>query len=160
MVGQAGSADTGAVTARDVSTAAGSVILMRGAETFSLREGDVLREGDIVIARSSGAATIVYGETCTRTLGALQSLTIDEKICEQVVAAVDDAGLVVPEGVNGTEALIEADAAGAFPWVGALLTTGGAVGAAGAAGGGGGGEAGPAAASPPPPVVVPTASSN
>lgn len=106
----------------------GSVIVMRGAETFSLQTGDSLVEGDIVMTRSNGSVTIVNGTVCSRELGGLQSLTITADMCVQEIAAVDQSGLVA-----GDEA-VEGGVGAALPIIGGLAALGGA---AAAAGGGG-----------------------
>lgn len=108
-----------------VSEDAGSVIVMRGSETFSLRSGDTLVEGDIVMTRSNGAVTLVYGETCSRDLEALQSLTISEEFCVRAIASVDQSGVVL-----GDET-VEGGVGAALPVIGALAVAGGAAAAAG-----------------------------
>lgn len=108
-----------------ISEDAGSVIVMRGSETFSLRSGDMLVEGDVVMTRSNGAVTLVYGETCSRDLGALQSLTITEDFCVRTIASVDQSGVII-----GDEA-VEGGVGAALPVIGALAVAGGAAAAAG-----------------------------
>lgn len=139
--GMIASADSAEVVVREVTGSTGSVILMRGAETFSVQEGDTLREGDIVITRAKGAATIVYGDRCTRSLGALESVTIDQEMCDEVLAAIEEPAGIASEGGVSVESAVEVaadelaieEAAGALPLLTPLLLSGGALGAATAA---------------------------
>jgi hypothetical protein len=105
----------------------GSVIVVRGSETFSLAAEDVLFEGDQVITQSEGATEITAYE-CTRTLGALEAITLAPDFCTQVIASVAEEGTVladaaIVEGTGGVGA--------ALPIVGALVVAGGAAAAAG-----------------------------
>ena len=99
----------------------GSVIVLRGTETFSLSANDVLFEGDQVITQSAGATDITaYG--CTKTLAALESITISPDFCTQAIASVAEEGTVLADAaiVEGTGGVV------ALPIVGALLVAGGA----------------------------------
>jgi hypothetical protein len=95
----------------------GSVIVLRGTETFSLSANDVLFEGDQVITQSAGATDITaYG--CTKTLAALESITISPDFCTQAIASVAEEGTVLADAaiVEGTGGV-----GVALPIVGALV---------------------------------------
>lgn len=62
---------------------------MRGAETFSVKTGDTLVDGDMVLTRAEGRVTLASGDTCSRELSGLQSLTVSADICEQMIASVN-----------------------------------------------------------------------
>jgi hypothetical protein len=104
----------------------GSVIVVRGAETFSLAAEDVLFEGDQVITQSAGATEITAYE-CTRTLGALEAITLAPDFCTQVIASVAADGTILADA-----AIVEGGGIGAaLPIAGALLAAGGVAAVAG-----------------------------
>ena len=98
----------------------GSVIVMRGAETFSLKTGDTLVEGDMVLTRSEGRVTLAYGETCSRELSGLQSLTISADICERAIADVDTSAPDQAGNVSQVSGLMDGTAGVALPALGVL----------------------------------------
>ncbi len=103
----------------------GSVIVVRGAETFSLAAEDVLFEGDQVITQSAGATEITAYE-CTRTLGALEAITLAPDFCTQVIASVAADGTILAEA-----AIIEGGGIGAALPIAGIVLAGGAAAAAG-----------------------------
>ncbi|MEX1250521.1 MAG: hypothetical protein WEA77_04915 [Hyphomonas sp.] len=113
---------------------AGSVIVVRGGETFSLVAGDPLFDGDRIVTRA-GATVDIAVDGCTRTLPETSTIVIDAAFCEAVFASADQTILAEAGITQG------ATTGAALPILG-VLAAGGAV--AGAAGGGGG--------SPPPPT--------
>lgn len=127
---EVGAMAEGVGSVKTVTGETGSVIVVRGAETYSLGPNDVLFEGDKIITQSEGATEVTaYG--CTQTLAALESITISPDFCTQIVVSVAEDGTVladaaIVEGTGGVGA--------ALPIAGALLAAGGA---AAAAGGGG-----------------------
>lgn len=74
----------------------GSVIVVRGNETFSLAPGDTIFEGDQIITRSGGTAEITVGN-CTRSLGSLESITVAEDFCTRTIASVDTSGTILAD---------------------------------------------------------------
>ena len=103
----------------------GSVIVLRGTETFSLSANDVLFEGDQVITQSAGA-TEVTAFGCTRTLAALQSITLAPDFCTQAIASVAADATILAEA-----AIIEGGGIGAALPIAGLVVAGGAAAAAG-----------------------------
>lgn len=66
-----------------------SVIVVRGAQTYALRDGDALFEGDRIITRSNGRVNIaVYN--CEKALEPTASIVLDDQVCG--VAPVTVAG--------------------------------------------------------------------
>ena len=116
--------EAGSVTT--VTGETGSVIVVRGTETFSLAENDILFEGDQVITQSEGGTEITAYE-CSRTLGALESITIAPDFCTQTIASVaqDEIVLADNEIVGG------GGVGTALPVIGALAAAGGAAAVAG-----------------------------
>ena len=120
-----------AVTVSAISGDVGSVIVVRGGETYSLQAGDILMEGDQILTRQGGSVTL-QGPAGQQTLTGLQSVTVGP-------------GMTLAAPINIAAAAIPGAAAGAvFPVL--PVVAGGAV-AAGAAA---------AAGSPPPPPPPPT----
>jgi hypothetical protein len=119
--------EVGSVTT--VTGDTGSVIVVRGSETFSLAAEDVLFEGDQVITQSAGATEITAYE-CTRTLGALEAITIAQDFCTQVIASVAEDGTILADA-----AIIEGGTVGGIlPFAAGGLLAAGGVAAAAAAG--------------------------
>lgn len=112
---------------------ADQVIVVRGNETFSLSKDDVIFEGDQIITRSGGTAEISVAD-CTRQLGSLESIIVDDEFCTKAIASVDPSGTVLADAaIEGGRGV-----GGALPIVGLLAAAGAA-----AAGGGGGGDDSP-----------------
>lgn len=109
---------------------AGSSILIRGGETFSLAPGDQLFDGDRIVTRL-GASIELQIDDCTRTLDEGLTIVIDDAFCEAVFASADQTILA--------QAGITQGAAPLLPVLGGVAVLGG--GAAALAGG----------ESPPPP---------
>ena len=126
-------AQLGTVTVTGVTGETGSVIVMRGPDTFSLKDGDTLQDGDVVMARAGGTVTVNNGLLCSRDLGSLQSITISENLCDQLIASVDSSGVI-----SGAEGVGGGGIGAAAPIIGGAAILGGA---AAAAGGGGGDDA-------------------
>ncbi|HAY05664.1 MAG TPA: hypothetical protein PKV67_06275 [Hyphomonas sp.] len=84
----------GAVTA--TTGEADQVIVVRGNETFSLSKDDVIFEGDQVITRSGGTAEISVAD-CTRQLGSLESIIVDDEFCTKAIASVDPSGTILAD---------------------------------------------------------------
>jgi hypothetical protein len=106
----------------------GSVIVMRGGESFTLSSGDAIFDGDRVVTRSGGAVELQSSD-CTRALGASSSIVIGADFCETTIVSAEETILADSEIIEG------GTPGAALPIVGAVLA---AAGAAGAAGGGGG----------------------
>lgn len=121
------------VTVGAVSGDAGSVIVVRGTETFSLQAGDELFDGDRIITRQGGTISI-QAEGCSRDLTGLQSITVGPDICVQQIASVDQSGLV-----EGDAAVQGGGVGAAMP----LAALGGLATAAAASGGRSGGQGRP-----------------
>ena len=119
-------AQEGSVVA--VTGDAGSVIVVRGTETFSLAPTDVLFAGDRIITQTTGG-TEVTAFGCTRTLASLQSITIAPDFCTQTIASVAADGTRLADA-----AIVEGGGIGAALPLAGLAAAGAA---AGAAGGGG-----------------------
>ena len=119
------------VTVGSLSGDLGSVIVVRGTETFSLQAGDQLFDGDRIITRQGGSVSL-QAEGCTRDLTGLQSITVGADICVQQIASVDQSGLVQGEEIVGGGGV-----GAALPVIGGLAALGGAAAAAG------GGDDGP-----------------
>jgi len=67
----------------------GSVIVVRGGESFSLQAGDPLFEGDRIVTRTAGTADITT-DNCERTIPASSTIVIDAEFCEIVIASADE----------------------------------------------------------------------
>ena len=83
----------------NVETVAGepdAVIVLRGTETFSLAEDDLLFEGDRVITRATGTTEITAYD-CSRELSSLESITIAPDFCTQLIVAVGEDGVVLAD---------------------------------------------------------------
>lgn len=110
----------------------GSVIVLRGAQSYALQTGDLLFDGDRVFTRSNGTAKLV-ANGCERSLDPAASLVIDKEVCK--IAPITLAG---GEAAIAAQIASEASAAGAAlgstPAVLGLLAEGGAVAAAATAG--------------------------
>lgn len=120
------------LTVTGITGDVGSVIVMRGGETYSLQMGNVLLPGDVIMTRSTGTITINNGSTCARSLTGLQSITIGTDFCTTQVASVDTTS-----AVGGEAAIAGGGTGAAFPVLGALAAAGAAAAAAG------GGDDGP-----------------
>ena len=123
------SADTAAGEVVTTTGDAGSTILIRGGETFSLAAGDQLFDGDRIVTRL-GASVELQIDDCTRTLDEGLTIVIDDAFCEAVFASADETILAEAGLTQGTAPLL--------PVLGGAAVIGG--GAAALAGG-----------SPPPP---------
>lgn len=82
-----------------------SVIVVRGAQTYALLDGDALFEGDRIITRSNGRVNIaVYN--CEKALEPTASIVLDDEVCAVApvtVASNDPApGLASPPSVSTT----------------------------------------------------------
>jgi len=108
---------------------AGSVLVLRGNETFSLVAGDTLFEGDKVFTRSNGAVKITFSG-CEQNLVGASSIEIGAAFCNATpfTLAQNDVVGGVTIGASGGGGI------GATPILLGLL---GAGGVAAAAGGGG-----------------------
>ena len=124
--------EAGSVTA--VTGSEGSVVVVRGGETFSLNSGDTLFEGDRIVTRE-GASIDIKAPGCDRAIPQNSTIVISAGFCEATIASVDqtilaEAGLPASGGGVGA----------ALPIIGGIA---GAGGLAAAAGGGGGGSSSP-----------------
>jgi hypothetical protein len=111
----------------------GSVLVLRGAQTYALVPGDILFMGDRVLTRSNGKA-ILSASGCEVTLEASASIAINDQFCNAPPVTLAAAESAAP--------IAAAPAAPGTPDVGALaggglLTALVAVGAAAAGSGGG-----------------------
>jgi hypothetical protein len=114
----------------------GSVLVLRGSQTYAMVPGDILFAGDRVLTRSNGKATL-SASGCEVTLEASASIAINDQFCD-----VPPVTLAAMEPVAPAAAVTAAPAA---PEVGALVGGGllsalVAVGAAAAGSGGGAGN--------------------
>lgn len=121
-------------TVAGVTGADGSVVVVRGGETFSLASGDTLFDGDRIVTRD-GASIEVNTPGCSRSIPANSTIVIASGFCDATIASVDqtvlaEAGLPTAGGGVGA----------ALPVIGGLAAAGGV---AAAAGGGGGGDSAP-----------------
>lgn len=80
---------------------AGSSILIRGGETFSLAPGDQLFDGDRIVTRL-GASIELQIDDCTRTLDEGLTIVIDDAFCEAVFASADQTILAEAGITQGT----------------------------------------------------------
>ena len=64
----------------------GSVLVVRGGQTFTLSARDELFDGDRIVTRSGGSVKIVT-DGCTRTLPAMSTVVIDGAFCDAVFAS-------------------------------------------------------------------------
>lgn len=122
---QVGEESVGTVKAVD-----GEVIVARGADTYTLGEGDLIFPGDRIITRSEGGVTIATAD-CEQLLGPTSSIVVDAQFCSKSpiqLASGDGTAPPVDQGGGITTGA----AVGGI----SLLA---AAGAAAAAGGGGGG---------------------
>lgn len=115
----------------------GSVIVVRGGETFSLQSGDPLFDGDRIVTRSDASVDIT-SDACVRTIPASSTIVIGADFCETIIASAEetilaDAGEITTGGGTGA----------ALPILGGLVAAGGAAAAAG-----GGSDSPPRATSP------------
>ena len=74
----------------------------------------------MVLTRSEGRVTLAYGETCSRELNGLQSLTVSADFCERSIADVDTS--VQDPASDGTQVagLTDGAAGLALPALGVL----------------------------------------
>lgn len=112
-----GAARNGTVTS--VEGPAGSVLVVRGSEVFTLSAEDALFSGDQVFTRSNGGAELQFSG-CTKTLQAASSITVNATVCD-----------VVPVVLSGDQVIagVQVGATG----VGGIGATGGIAGALAAA---------------------------
>lgn len=122
-------------TVANVTGSEGSVIVVRGGETFSLSAGDTLFKDDKIVTREGGTVNIST-PGCDRAIPASSTIVISAGFCEAAIASADqtvlaEAGATAGGGGTGS----------ALPIIGGLVGTGGVL--AAASGGGGGGGSGP-----------------
>lgn len=130
-------AEAGSVTVVSVSPDAGSVVVVRGAETFSLSPGDELLNGDVIVTRSSGSVSIASGDACTRDLSGLQSITIGPDICVQQIESLEQTASSEVQAPTGTsDAVAVASSSTQVMTVLGGVALAGAVAAAAGSGGG------------------------
>ena len=117
-------------TAVSVTGSDGSVIVLRGGETFSLDDGSTLFDGDKIITRADASVDITVSG-CTRTIPANSTIDITSAFCDASIVTVDNTVLADVElpTSGGTGA--------ALPILGGLGALGGLAAAAGGGGGGG-----------------------
>ena len=116
----------------------GSVIVMRGGESYSLASGDAIFAGDRIVTRSGGGVNVAING-CVREIGASSTIVVSDDFCEAMIASADETMLADAEIVEGTST------GSVLPLVGLAVLGGGA---AAAAGGGGGGDSAPTPSSP------------
>jgi len=129
--------ESGSVVARTGD--AGSVIVMRGGESYSLANGDSIFPGDRIVTRSSGTVNVEING-CVREIGASSTIVVSDNFCEAIIASADETILADAGIVEGTST------GSVLPLVGLAVLGGGAAAAAG--GGGGGGDSAPTPSSP------------
>jgi len=120
-----------------VSGDQGSVLVIRGGETFSLSEGDALFEGDKIVTREGGN-TVLSAFGCSQTLGPQQTMMMTPQFCSmqpvQVAASGGGAGAAGGGAAGGASGAGAGAAAGGVSPVllagGALLVAGGIAAAA------------------------------
>jgi hypothetical protein len=75
-----------------VTGESGSSVLVRGGETFSLTQGDLLFDGDRIVTRL-GASVELRIDECTRTLDEGSTIIIEDEFCGAVFASAGQAVL-------------------------------------------------------------------
>jgi hypothetical protein len=108
------------VSVSSVSEEAGSVLVMRGTETLSVKAGDTLFEGDMILTRSEGRVTLSFGDTCSRELSGLQSLTVSADFCERLIADVDTEASASGGNVSQTAGILGDTSGVVLPAIGVL----------------------------------------
>ncbi len=114
--------EVGAVTGPE-----GSVLVVRGSESFTLRTGDALFDNDQVFTRSNGTASLTF-PGCSLGLGSASSITVNSGVCTAtpIQLAANEVVGGVTIGAGGAGGI------GATPAIlGALATAGGAAALAG-----------------------------
>lgn len=111
-----------------LDTPAGSVFVIRDGETFELRQGDQLFDGDTVFTRTNGAVQFAAAG-CQRSIAGESQILISPAVCDAPVTTLASSSVVggvqIGTGVNSTGATA------------GILGLAGLGGAAAAAGGGG-----------------------
>lgn len=118
----------GSVT--DLATEPGSVLVLRGGQTYELKMGDAIFEGDQIFTRTNGATRFTIGG-CSVGLGGQQSILV--KLPE--VCTLAPTTLAYSDVVGGVE--VGTGAAGGIGATPVLLGSLALAGGAAAAGGGG-----------------------
>ncbi len=77
----------------------GSVIVVRGGETFSLLAGDQLFDGDRIVTRA-GATVDITTDGCTRTIPEISTIVVDGAFCEAVFASAEETILADAGGIS------------------------------------------------------------
>ena len=110
-----------------VTGEAGSVIVVRGIETFALSANNPLFDGDRIITQAAGGTEVTaYG--CTKTLKALESITIAADFCNlSVVSVAADSTVLADAAVVSGGGGVGA----ALPIIGLVAAGGAAAAAAG-----------------------------
>ena len=108
------------VSVSSASEETGSVIVMRGTETLSVKTGDTLIEGDMILTRSEGRVTLSFGDTCSRELSGLQSLTVSADFCERLIADVDASAPASGGNVSQEVGLLSDTSGVVLPAIGVL----------------------------------------
>ena len=124
-VGTSGAFAQGNTVVGTVGPLDGAVVVVRGAETFTLSTGDQIFLGDRVLTRTDGRVTLnVSG--CVQSLLGSQSIVVDAEVCTKTPVALGSDATNVAQGIGGA-------GIGATPALLALAAVGG--GAAAASGG-------------------------
>ena len=84
---------TSAGTIQTTTGPQGSVLVVRGGETFFLSPGDALFDGDQIFTRSNGATEMLFGE-CPVSLIASSSVVVNDEICEAVITSLNTTDVV------------------------------------------------------------------
>lgn len=103
-------------TVASVSGPQGSVLVVRGSETYFLSSGDALFAGDQIFVRSEGSVEL-SGSGCSVPLSANSSMTLGADMCQST--PVDFNGDV--PGANGATGAGEIAAAGPVEIVGGAV---------------------------------------
>ena len=119
-----------------LATPPGSVLILRGGQTYQLSLGDAIFEGDLIFTRTNGAAQFAIGGCNVRLNGEQSILVKLPDVCTMVPTTLASSdvvgGITVGTGAAGV---------GATPVLLGLLAAGGAT---AAAVGGAGGSSSPA----------------
>jgi hypothetical protein len=103
----------------------GAVIVVRGAQAYSLVSGDLLFEGDRVVTRSNGSAKI-SANGCEKAISATSSIVVNAELCNVVPIQLANA-----EPLGSADVLPAASATGATGLIlPGLLAAGGTTAAA------------------------------
>jgi hypothetical protein len=100
-------------TVTSVTGPAGSVVVVRGSQTYTLAAGDQLLSGDQVVTRTTGSA-VINASGCSKNIASAASIVVNTAFCNAspVTLAGSDVVGGVPVGagaggaIGGTQVLL------------------------------------------------------